>query len=419
VDKDAPFGKNLRRKSKIPRKGDTPERGCGRIFKREQSLSSVAETTAEARLYEQHSDVVLRYCLRTLGSREDAEDAAQSTFFQAVRALRRGVVPVFEQAWLLTIAKNECRSRHRANGRRRRLELVRDPQTLEEIAEAPSGGDGALIGVQSALGRLPETQRRALLLREWQGCSYAEIAHELGTTVPAVEALLFRARRAVARELGEEKRSRRHALDLASLLTALKSLLGGGAAVKAAAGLAAVATVGVVAGDAEQKRLIPPKVPAQEVSVGAVVPGSQSPVRPASADAVVRPSTLSRRGAKPASRGDRSPVARPGERSSVPRETPVAPGKPASPETTAPGGASGSAPDPAAAAPPQPAVPVPVAPDVPQPPAPPLVQLPPLPELPPVQEVPIVGELPIVEDLPPVSELPVVEDLPVDLPLLP
>jgi RNA polymerase sigma factor (sigma-70 family) len=215
---------------KDPSNGGQPTAPLRRIFVVETALGSVAESTVEARLYEQHADLIYRYCLRTLGSREDAEDATQTTFFQAVRAMRRGVVPAFEQAWLLTIAKNECRSRHRANGRRRQLELVRDPQAIAEVAEAPNGSDGTLIGVQEALGRLPEMQRRALLLREWQGRSYAEIAAELGVTRPSVEALLFRARRGLARELGEETKSRRHALDVASLLGALKSALGGGGA---------------------------------------------------------------------------------------------------------------------------------------------------------------------------------------------
>jgi RNA polymerase sigma factor (sigma-70 family) len=165
--------------------------------------SVAAETTGEAQLYERHSQLVYRYCLRMLGTREDAEDAAQTTFFQALRALRRGVVPSFEQAWLLTIARNECKSRYRAGSRRRQRELAHDPHSLEELAAAPNGSDGRLLGVQQALARLPEMQRRALLLREWQGRSYAEIARELGVTRPAVEALLFRARRGLAREVGE------------------------------------------------------------------------------------------------------------------------------------------------------------------------------------------------------------------------
>ena len=47
----------------------------------------------------------------------------------------------------------------------------------------------------------PEQQRRALLLREWQGLSYREISEQLGITQAAVETLLFRARRSLAASL--------------------------------------------------------------------------------------------------------------------------------------------------------------------------------------------------------------------------
>jgi RNA polymerase sigma factor (sigma-70 family) len=47
-------------------------------------------------------------------------------------------------------------------------------------------------------------QRQALLLREWRGFSYREIAEELGLSQAAVETLLFRARRSLAEVLGDE-----------------------------------------------------------------------------------------------------------------------------------------------------------------------------------------------------------------------
>jgi RNA polymerase sigma factor (sigma-70 family) len=171
----------------------------------------------------------------------------QTTFMYALGALRRGVVPTAESAWLLTIARNVCLSRFDAVRRRGRIELVRDPQSLAEIAAAPEHDDSDLLGLDEALARLPARQRRAIVLREWQGLSYAEIADELRLSTSAVETLLFRARRALARELrGEERDRRRRGLDLASLLGWAKSLLGAGAA-KLAIGAAAVATVGVVA----------------------------------------------------------------------------------------------------------------------------------------------------------------------------
>jgi RNA polymerase sigma factor (sigma-70 family) len=379
-------------------------------------LGSVAETTAEARLYEQHADLVHRYCLRALGSREDAEDATQTTFFQAVRAMRRGVVPTFEQAWLLKIAKNECLSRHRSNGRRRRLELVRDPQTLAEVAEAPNGSDGTLIGVQEALGRLPEMQRRALLLREWQGRSYAEIATELGVTRPSVEALLFRARRGLARELGEETKSRRHALDLASLLGALKSALGGGAAVKVAAGVVAVATVGTVAGGSERAPLRdrttpvqaqPQKQRPQQVS-------TQSPSAPivGRAGSAKTPIVVAGGGGSGPAQlrpdrpgGTRTGITRPDQ------HTPSTPAEPGAPAPTAPG-APPRAPEQASAAPSVPGVPAPVQPpSAPSIPEPPQIQLPQI-ELPRVELPPI--EVPKVEV--PGVEVPKVEVPKVELP---
>ena len=370
-----------------------------------------AETAGEAQLYERHSALVYRYCLRMLGSREDAEDAAQTTFFQALRALRRGVVPNFEQAWLLKIASNECKSRHRAGFRRSQRELTRDPQSLEELAEAPNGGDGRLIGVQHALSLLPETQRRALLLREWQGRSYAEIAHELGTTRAAVEALLFRARRGLARELGEETRERRHAFDVASLLGTVKSLLGGGAAVKLAAGVAAVATVGaVVAGDARRPApSTPMSAPVrQSADVGrptshghatVVVPGSATRANDKPARAAPAPKRESiARNAKPVS----SAPAAPAPEQSQPHPPPAAQG-PATPPVAPPS--------------------LPAVPDVPVPPQPPPslpLPLPAVPEGLPLPEVPRVQvpQLPEVPDLPLLADVP---DLPIvgDVPILP
>jgi RNA polymerase sigma factor (sigma-70 family) len=377
-------------------------------------LGSVAAETGEAQLYERHSDLVYRYCLRMLGTREDAEDAAQTTFFQALRAMRRGVVPTFEQAWLLTIAQNECKSRYRAGSRRRRLELAHDPQSLEELAEAPNGGDGRLVGVQQALSRLPETQRRALLLREWQGRSYAEIAHELGVSRPAVEALIFRARRGLARELGEETKARRHAFDLASLLGALKTLLGGGAAVKVAVGVAAVATVGSVVGGSAQG---PAPIPSTLKDAAVVARPASTPLR-TGAVVVEAPSRPKQRAAKSGTVAKRKSVTR----RAKPVSSGVAPAAPARVEQSSPQPAAGQAPT----APPVQAPSPPTAPDVPnlplpQPPPLPTGQLPQLPAVPALPALPQVPQLPQVPDLPQVPEVPVLPEVPAlpDIPILP
>jgi DNA-directed RNA polymerase specialized sigma24 family protein len=55
-------------------------------------------TLQTARLFEAHATRVLAYCQRRLGSRAEAEDALQTVFLYAHRALRRGVVPESEEA---------------------------------------------------------------------------------------------------------------------------------------------------------------------------------------------------------------------------------------------------------------------------------------------------------------------------------
>src|SRR5581483_10326320 len=66
-----------------------------------------------------------------------------------------------------------------------------------------------LFGLDHALRQMPLQQRRALLLREWQGLSYREIGEALGLSQAAVETLLFRARRSLAEGLSDRTVERR------------------------------------------------------------------------------------------------------------------------------------------------------------------------------------------------------------------
>jgi RNA polymerase sigma factor (sigma-70 family) len=198
---------------------------------------SAAADEAFRALYERHSSCVFGYCLKWLRSREEAEDAAQTTFFYAMRGLRRGIVPTYDEAWLLAIARNVCRTRT-AVTRRRAVEVVRDPQLLAESVAAPARSDD-LAGLAEALTGLTDAQRRAILLREWQGLSYREIAEELNLSQAAVETLLFRARRALAARLR----------GAGSFLPWLKSFAGGGAgSLAVGATVVAVTAVGTIAG---------------------------------------------------------------------------------------------------------------------------------------------------------------------------
>src|SRR4029077_362537 len=161
----------------------------GRANRVEGALAPEADFPRD--LYEQYAHQIFRYCLHQLGSREEAEDAVQSTFLNAFRGIKRGVVPELEAAWLFKIAHNVCLSRRRSTWRRGRIESPADFEVIEELAPAPARRGGELMGFQEGLERLPDTQRRAILLREWQGLSYREIAAELDVSQAAVETLIF------------------------------------------------------------------------------------------------------------------------------------------------------------------------------------------------------------------------------------
>lgn len=252
-------------------------------------------THAAAELYEQHSRRVFGYCLSRLGRREDAEDATQLTFLHAVRGLRRGVVPAAESAWLFGIARNVCLSRWAATGRRSRVEEACDPAELERVAAGRDPHRDELIGLERALELLPEQQRRAVLLRDWRGLSYEEVAEALGVSRAAVEALIFRGRTALAEQLEEQRpaelRRRVHSLgELGSLLHAIKGALTGAATgAKLAAGVTAVVAVsaggvalGVSADDPVPTRAdaVPQRDPhAAAANIPTTPPAKSSPTR--------------------------------------------------------------------------------------------------------------------------------------------
>src|SRR5437868_14378308 len=130
----------------------------------------------------------------------------------AFRALQRGTSTQFEQAWLYKIAQNVCYERQSSSSRRRLHEAPNDFEVLQEVVPASDRDDSLeLIGIEDALEGMPENQRRAILLREWQGLSYREIGEELGLSQAAVEMLIFRARRALAGALEkpDEMRAKR------------------------------------------------------------------------------------------------------------------------------------------------------------------------------------------------------------------
>jgi RNA polymerase sigma factor (sigma-70 family) len=187
--------------------------------------------------------------LRRLRSREEAEDAAQIVFLNAHRCLEEGIQPQSERAWLFKIAEHVVMYRRRTISRRARVEFPIDVDSLADLVVAPRRQiPSELDQLPEALARIPEAQQRAIVLREWYGLSYREVATELGISASAAETLIFRARRRLAQELGGPAPTtrRRTPLGLASPMMPLSRwLFGGTTALKAIAGVTSVAVIAV------------------------------------------------------------------------------------------------------------------------------------------------------------------------------
>jgi RNA polymerase sigma factor (sigma-70 family) len=226
----------------------------GRATRVERSDAPGAAAAGD--LYERYSRQIYGYCFHQLGSREEAEDAVQTTFMNAFRGLQRGIVPELESAWLFKIAHNVCLSRRRSSWRRGRVEAPNNFEVLQEIVPGREQVADELIRLQDVLEEMPENQRRAILLREWQGLTYREISDELGLSQAAVETLIFRARRALAQGLEQDadtwKKRLRRGADVGGVIACVKTLIGGGgaAAIKIGTTTAIVATAAVAAATA-------------------------------------------------------------------------------------------------------------------------------------------------------------------------
>jgi len=163
---------------------------------------------------------LLVHCYRFFGSLDDAEDALQETFLRAWRRLDTLKDPGALRAWLYRIATNVCldlldyhKSRSMPSARTQPYDPegnlpgpLQEPVWLEPLPDAYLAGqsqnpetryeiqESVKIAFLTLLQELPGRQRAILILRDVLGWKSQEVASLLGTSVPAVNSALQRAR---------------------------------------------------------------------------------------------------------------------------------------------------------------------------------------------------------------------------------
>ncbi len=164
---------------------------------------AAGDNAALAVLFDRHKLRVFAFLYYLVGDRAAAEDLVSETFLRVYRARTRYQVGTAFTPWLLTIARNLALGELRHQGVVKRAER-------RLVEEAAAGGDEWTVEryelgerVRAALACLPEDQRAALILKEYQELDYRDIGQVLGCSETAARARTYRARvalRALLRE---------------------------------------------------------------------------------------------------------------------------------------------------------------------------------------------------------------------------
>ena len=175
---------------------------------REEELALLARAKAgDSRAFEEivsaHEATVYHLALRQLGSREDAEDAAQEVFLKAWTGLASFRGDSKLSVWLYRITSNVCTDLLRRRKETVSLSTENEDGEAQELELPDERFDPAAIAerkdlreqVGKALNALPAEAREILALREIGGQSYEEIAKTLALDIGTVKSRIFRARK--------------------------------------------------------------------------------------------------------------------------------------------------------------------------------------------------------------------------------
>jgi RNA polymerase sigma-70 factor (ECF subfamily) len=162
--------------------------------------ASRGDRDAMAAIVAEHYPAVYRFCARRIGC-ELAQDAAQESFLQAQKAIRRFDGRSSLSTWLFGIAHNVCRNL----ARKQRVDMTYEAAFLE--SQPGASPEGSLIdreALRKALSKLSPEHREAVVLHELEDMTYEEAAQVIGVPVGTVKSRLFHAFSQLRRLLAEE-----------------------------------------------------------------------------------------------------------------------------------------------------------------------------------------------------------------------
>jgi RNA polymerase sigma-70 factor (ECF subfamily) len=167
---------------------------------------------------ESFNELILRWerpiyalAYRTIGREEEARDVCQETFLRAFRALPGFRGQAKFSSWIYRIALNLCRDWMRKERRAPLVQVPEDTDPMELAAAAePSESIDELVArrdltriVERVMAQLPEEQRTAIVLKEYHGLTFQEIADLVGCPLSTVKTRLYQGLTVMRRELAK------------------------------------------------------------------------------------------------------------------------------------------------------------------------------------------------------------------------
>lgn len=160
-----------------------------------------------AALFEAYGPIILGYAIKLLNNQALAEDITQEVWVKIARVAPQYQAQGQFKPWILTMTRNLCFNKLKAD---KRIQFHEDMTELSELAEPMESAEDKLLSdskmelVNSVLDELPENQRICLLLVTVEDMSYEEVAEHLSISLGATKSLIHRARKTLNEKLGKE-----------------------------------------------------------------------------------------------------------------------------------------------------------------------------------------------------------------------
>lgn len=160
-------------------------------------------------IVDRHQKPLINFISRYLSDRAAAEDVAQEVFLRIFKTAKDYKPQAKFKTWLFTIATNLCLNEIRDNKSKPKYVHLTDLPEADNNLIAPdvfspqktTEKGEQNTAVRKAIRNLPENQRIAILLRQYDEFSYNEISKIMGLSIPAVESLIQRARQNLKKSL--------------------------------------------------------------------------------------------------------------------------------------------------------------------------------------------------------------------------